>query len=180
MKKFILVLSVVLTAQYGTAQSYTPTDNGSSVKFSIKNFGFGVDGSFTGLRGKIIFDPNNLPVASFKVSVSANTVKTGNGSRDSHLKKEEYFNAAAFPELVFTSTKVTAGANAGSFLMEANITIKGTTRKISFPFRATPASNGYKFEGEFKLNRRDFKVGGSSMVLSENLTVNLSIFSKNN
>ena len=62
--------------------------------------------------------------------------------------------------------------------MVGNITIKGTTKEIQFPFKATPKDNGYLFEGSFKLNRRDFNVGGSSISMSDNLDVNLSVFAK--
>ena len=48
-------------------------------------------------------------------------------------------------------------------------------QNISFPFTATATVNGYQFAGQFKINRRDFKVGGGSMVLSDDLKVLLNI-----
>jgi hypothetical protein len=44
----------------------------------------------------------------------------------------------------------------------------------------TPGNDGVFFNGEFKLNRHDFKVGGKSVVLSGNITVVLSVFAKKN
>ncbi len=174
MKSLLITIAIVcsLTA---AAQNYTVTDAGSSVKFSIKNFGLTVNGSFTGLQGKVVFDSANLAAATFEVSVSASTVNTGNGSRDKHLNKEEYFNTAAYPRLSFTSTKITAASAKGSYVMDGMITIKGTIKAVHFPFTATATASGYQFDGTFKLNRRDFKVGSGSMVLSDNLDVVLKI-----
>ena len=90
--KNIFVLVLFFFAAAGLhAQQYTPADAGSSVKFVIKNFGLNVDGSFMGLQGKITFNRDNLAASVFNVSVDAATVNTGNGKRDTHLKKEEYF-----------------------------------------------------------------------------------------
>ena len=58
------------------------------------------------------------------------------------------------------------------------LTIKGTTKEISFPFKATAKGDDYLFEGEFPLNRRDFNVGGGSLTMSDHLTVSLKVLSK--
>lgn len=160
------------------AQNYSPDVNGSEVKFSIKNFGLNVNGNFKGLRGKLSFNPSNPPASSLSASVDAASVNTGNNSRDNHLKKEEYFDVAKYPLISIASTKITNSTKAGDFFMEANITIRGVTKRVSFPFTASPKDKGYLFEGQFKLNRRDFGVGGKSLVLSDNLTVSLSVLAK--
>lgn len=169
---FITLISTV------TGQTYLPADEGSSVKFAIRNLGITVDGSFKGLKGTIDFNVTNLTASFFNVSVDAATVNTGNGSRDGHLKKEDYFNAASYPQINIVSSKITAGSTQNTFVFAGTVKIKGVTKSISFPFTATPAAGGYTFTGSFKLNRRDFKVGGSSLVLSDNLTVNLKVYAK--
>jgi polyisoprenoid-binding protein YceI len=62
--------------------------------------------------------------------------------------------------------------------MFGNLIIKGVSKEIKFPFKATPKDDGFLFEGEFKINRRDFKVGGNSLSLSDDVTVSLSVFAK--
>lgn len=160
------------------AQAYKPVDDGSKVKFVIKNFGINTGGTFNGLDGTINFDPANLAAASFDVSVAAKTVDTDVEARDNHLRKEEYFDVEKFPTLNFKSTKVTKTNSAEFLYMFGNITIKGVTKEIKFPFKATPKDDGFLFEGNFKLNRRDFGVGGNSLSLSDELTVSLSVFAK--
>ncbi len=139
-----------------------------------------VSGSFLGLKGVILFTPANLQASSMTVTVNAATINTGNNSRDGHLRKEEYFDVAQFPLISFTSAGITRSAKPGEYLMDGRISIKGVSRKISFPFTATLQDGHYLFVGEFKLNRRDFKVGGKSMVLSDNLLVKLSVKARSN
>jgi len=162
------------------AQTLKPVDPDSKVKFVIKNFGINTGGTFKGLDGTINFDPANPAEATFDVSVDAKTVDTDVESRDNHLRKVEYFNVEKFPTLNFKSSKVTKTNSAEFLYMFGNITIKGVTKEIKFPFKATPKEDGFFFEGNFKLNRRDFGVGGNSLSISDDLTVTLSVFAKKN
>lgn len=155
---------------------YIPSDNGSTVKFKIKNLGVNITGSFSGVTGKIAFDPNNAATAIFEASIDANSINTGIDLRDDHLRKEEYFDVKNHPRINFVSTKVTPSNRSGNFTIYGNLTIKGVSKEISFPFTATPQNGGYLFSGEFKINRRDFKVGGGSITMADNLTVLLSVF----
>lgn len=157
------------------AQSYKPKDDKQAVTFIIKNFGLTVNGSFSGLLGNIQFNPDNLASASFKVTVDAATVNTGNSSRDGHLKKDEYFNVNTFKKISIVSSAITNGNIQGTYLFRGVVSIKGINQSISFPFTAIKTLEDYQFKGSFKLNRRDFKVGGNSLVLSDNLVVNLAI-----
>jgi polyisoprenoid-binding protein YceI len=153
-------------------------ETGSEVKFKIKNFGINVNGTFKDIKGTINFNPQILPSASFDVSVDANTVNTGMKGRDNHLRKEDYFDVAKYPRITIKSTKITATNKAGYYYFFGKLTIKDVTKDISFPFTATPNEGGYLFQGDFKLNRRDYGVGGSSISMSDNLTVTLSVYAK--
>ena len=178
MKKVLLVFIVIIFTGCLFAQSYSPVDDSSEVKFSIKNFGLSVSGSFTGLRGKIIFNQADLPASSISAVVNTSTINTGNEARDRHLKKEEYFDIGKYPLISFVSARISNSTKPDVLFMEGKITIKDITRAISFPFTVTPRPDGYLYEGTFKLNRRDFGVGGSSMVMSDSLSVSLSVFAK--
>ena len=177
LKRVFTALAVfcVITA---SAQNYTPTDAGSKVRFVIKNFGINTGGTFDGLAGTITFDPSNLGSASFNVSVDAKSVDTDMEGRDNHLRKAEYFDVEKYPKLSFRSTKITTTNKEGYLYMFGVITIKNTSKEISFPFKQTSKDGGILFDGEFKLNRLDFGVGGKSFSMSDELNVELSIFAK--
>jgi polyisoprenoid-binding protein YceI len=177
---WVLFLQISLSVAFSTSspgQQYKPGDQGSSVKFRIKNFGFNSEGSFTGLQGHIGFDPQHLSGATFEVSIDAASINTDNNMRDNHLRKEEYFDVQNHPRISLVSTAVKAGGNTGSYTMTGRLTIKETSKEISFPFTASQQDSGWLFKGEFTINRKDFKVGGSS-TLSNSLTVQLSVFAK--
>jgi len=167
---------LLLFPSMSPAQTYMPSDKGSSVTFIIKNFGFSVNGSFKNLQGNIKFDPNNPAAAVFMVTVDAATINTDNGSRDGHLRKEEYFDVAKYPKISFLSEKVEKTDKADLFIVKGKFIIKGISKPVSIPFSASARNGGYLFNGKVVLNRRDFKVGGNSMVLSDNLTLTLNVF----
>jgi polyisoprenoid-binding protein YceI len=178
MKRLSLCISSFVLSFLLFSQSYTPEDNGSKVHFVIDNFGIATGGDFTGLTGTIKYDPADFTTADFDVSVDANSVNTNIEARDNHLRKSDYLNVKDFPRISFKSTRVTKTNKDGYLYMFGTITIKGVTKEVKFPFTATPQNGGYLFEGNFKLNRRDFGVGGNSLSLSDRLTVSLSIFAK--
>jgi polyisoprenoid-binding protein YceI len=175
--KLASILLLQLAAVKTEPQPLTPSDSESSVQFRIKNFGFSVTGTFKGLQGNIRFDPNNLAGCRFEVSIDAKTVNTGVDMRDKHLRKSDYFDVENYPQIKFVSVKISPSTKSGTLFIFGKLTIKNVTKDISFPFTAVPAENGYLFKGEFKINRRDFKVGGGSTI-SDNLTVMLSVVAK--
>src|SRR5438046_1981443 len=133
MKRYLLI-PVLLTAWiYSSAQNYTPVDSSSSVKFKVKNLGFNVSGNFSGLQGTITFDPNNLSACKFDVSIDANSVNTGIDMRDNHLRDEDYFDVKNHPRIKIVSTKITPSTKSGVLYFFGNLTIKNTTKEVSFP-----------------------------------------------
>lgn len=153
-----------------------PVDTKSEVKFTIKNFGLNTNGSLSGLNGTINFNPSNLSAASFKVTLDVNTINTGIGMRDDHLKGEDFFNVAKYPNISFVSTSIKAENN--GYIATGQLTIKGITKNISFPFTAVSQNGGTLFTGSFSINRKDFGVGGSSTVMSNNVDVDLKVFAQ--
>lgn len=168
-----LIVTLLLTFLFPVIASVElkPADPESKVSFVIKNFGINVDGEIKGLTGHIKWDESNPSAASFNVNADVRTINTGIDMRDTHLKKEEYFNAGQYPVINFTSTSVTASTVSG------NLTIKGVTKPVSFPYTVSKPIKGpgFIFEGSFSLNRKDFDIGSSSFSLSNDVTVNLKV-----
>jgi polyisoprenoid-binding protein YceI len=179
--KYILYFLIFFTSTT-KAQKYTPLDQGSKVHFVIKNFGIKTGGQLIGLKGDIYFFTSDLAACRFNVSVRSSTIDTDNGSRDKHLKGEEYFDVEKFPEIKIESTKLekTNKTVDGYYFLSANLTIHGITKAISFPFHAEKQNDSYLFTGEFEINRLDFGVGKNSAVLSNTVAVSISVLAKKN
>lgn len=177
--RILLLATLLLIAYTGSpAQYLVPLDKESSVSFKIRNFGLTVDGSITGLSGIIKFFPDHPESSSFTVTVNAASVNTGIDSRDKHLRKEEYLDVNNFPAIKFNSVKVERESKAGIFIVTGKLTIKKVTKEIKVPFEAVYKDGGWKFEGAFSINRRDFAVGGNSMSMADTLTVMLHVTAK--
>src|ERR1700734_2671719 len=147
MKKILLFYLIAIDSGSVTGQQYIPVDTGSKINFKIKNLGFNSGGSFSGLKGSILFDPGDLSKSRFDVTVEANSVNTDNDMRDSHLREESYFDVKNYPLIRFVSSKVTLSTKKGVLFIFGKLTIKNKTEDISFPFTATPSGGGYIFEG---------------------------------
>jgi polyisoprenoid-binding protein YceI len=173
MKKSILLLTGLLAIGAARAQ-YKAKDDGSDIKFTIGNFGFNVDGSFKGLQGSIDFDPQNSAAGRFDVSIDAGTVNTDNTLRDGHLRNDGYFDVKNYPRIRLVSTKIAATATTGVYQFTGLLTIKSTTKEVSFPFTVTQTGGGLNFKGAFKIMRKDFGVGGTSTISNE-LTVSMNV-----
>jgi polyisoprenoid-binding protein YceI len=68
-------------------------------------------------------------------------------------------------------TKEIGGTFKGIFAL----TIKGTTKMVPVVFSFTEIADKAKFTGSFTINRLDFKVGSSSFILSDDVTINIEV-----
>src|SRR4051812_33846788 len=171
MKKYFFLMVPAIFFSFSLSE-YRPIDKTDSVTFTIKNFGISTKGEFQGLKGSIKWDAANPSNSSFDVTVDANTINTAIDMRDKDLKEANWFDVSKYPTINFKSINVTATKVTG------NLTIKGVTKQISFPFSVTPVASGYRFEGTFLLNRRDFGVGGNSFSLSDHVQVMLKVYAE--
>ena len=160
------------------AQKFIPIENESKVKFTIKNFGLTVDGTFSGVKGTILFDAKNIEKSEIELSLNSNSVNTNNKERDKHLKKEDYFNVEKFPLITFKSTKLSKKIGLNKYLLSGNLTIKGITKTVELEIILSEKDSKLTLKGTLELNRRNYKVGGNSVVLSDNVKLNFLIVTK--
>ena len=175
MKSFKLFIFLILMANTTTAQKYVAIDSDSKIKFVIKNFGLSVDGTFSGVKGTILFNSKNIEKSEITLSVNSNTVDTNNKERDKHLKKEDYFSVEKFPLISFTSTKISKKIGLNKYLINGNLTIKGITKLIEFEVTISNKDEILTIKGTLQLSRKTYKIGGSSMVLSDNVKLNFTL-----
>lgn len=172
MKKYFALILLLTVTTISFAQKQIVTK--SSVTFKIKNLGITVDGSFGDLNADISFDPANLNTAAINAAIDANSINTGNDSRDEHLRSDSYFDAAKFPKI--SMKLVTAKhKNGNNYSGTFSLTIKDKTRQIEMPFTYTENGNTASFTGSFKIKRTDYGVGSSSMIMSDDVTILITL-----
>lgn len=159
--------AIVLLIVSTTAFSQTKTISNAKVSFEIKNLGIKTGGVIGGVQGTIGFDPAALTTSKIEATADVNTINTDNEMRDEHLKKDDYFDVQKYPKISLSSVsfKKVSGNN---FTGQFNITIKGKTKLVDVPF--TYAANAFK--GSFKINRKDFSIGGNSMTMGDEVIIN--------
>jgi polyisoprenoid-binding protein YceI len=159
-----------------TAMAQIKTDQGS-VTFKIKNAGMSVEGKFGSPICIINFDPSNLSKSKFSGVVVATSINTDNSGRDNHLRKPEYFDVAKYPTIKIESVSFSETGK-GQYKAVCNLTIKDVTKSITIPFSYSETNGNLAMEGNFVINRRDFGVGGKSIILSDNANVTIKISGK--
>lgn len=154
-----------------TAWKVEPT---SEIKFTIKNAGIAVDGKFKTFTADIKFDPEHLDKSQIEGSIDVNSIDTGIGSRDKHLRSDDYFDVPKYPKITFKSEQIFKYE--GNYVARGKLTIKNVTKEILIPIHFTPKEgNKAQFKSTVLLNRLDYGVGGKSMMMSDELTATLQI-----
>ncbi len=173
MKKIYIatILAFLITNSFAQVKT---TVTKSAITFKIKNMGISCTGAFSGLQADVQFKPADLAGSSILASVETATINTDNEMRDNHLKSADYFDIATYPKITLKSVSF-KHKNGDNYTGSFNVTIKDKTKLIEVPFTYTEKGNAAVFSGNFKINRRDFGLGGNSMVLADEATVTVNV-----
>lgn len=167
----------IFLCMFGIGMIFAQTNwktKSSTVTFKIKNAGFNMDGFFKGFEGKINFSPDDLANSTMEASVETKTINTNNSMRDKHLRSDDYFGVEKYPKITMKSKRI-AKSQSGGYIGYFDLTIRSTTKEIKIPFTFKESGETATFAGSFTINRRDYGVGGSSIILSDNATIALNI-----
>lgn len=142
MKKLIVALSLIGFASVAMAdvQTYKIDEAHSFVNFSIRHVVAKTAGSFNDVKGVVKIDREHLENSSVDAKISLASLSTGLAKRDDHIKKPEYLDAAAFGDITFVSTKVTA-TSATEGVMTGKFTLHGVTKELAIPFKVLGFGN---------------------------------------
>ena len=102
----------------------------STITFQVRQFLGTVKGRFTKFSGVIEVDRDHPEQSSVIATIQAASIDTTITKRDEHLRSDEFFNVAKFPEITFKSHRVKqTGANTGE--LAGDLTMHGVTRPIT-------------------------------------------------
>jgi polyisoprenoid-binding protein YceI len=126
-----------------------------SDKYSVKFDGGDPSGEFTGLKGIIQFDANNLAASKFDCTIDVESINTGNGMKNTHAKSDKWMDAAKYPVIRFTSKSIRKTAT--GYEASGTLDMHGVQKEITLPF--TFADN--VFSGGFEVNRMDYGINSA-------------------
>ena len=174
----VLAFSSLFNTVFGQAaaqaQPKTWSVASSALKFKIKNAGISVEGKFAGIAASVNFNTADVANASVEATIDTKSINTNSTMRDNHLRKDEYFGADKFPKITLKSvsfTKKSASIYSGVF----KLTVKNTTKEITIPFTFTETAGKATVKGSFTINRITYGIGGSSMVMGDDVTINFDL-----
>jgi polyisoprenoid-binding protein YceI len=155
MKKIKLIVPIIAVVTLSAFTIVFSIDWKISNGYYIKFTSDGNSGTFTSLKGTVVFDPNDLNGSKFDMVVDAESISTGNGMKNRHAKSEDWFDVVKYPNITYLSSeilKTTTGYEAKGIL-----NMHGIKKPVTIPF--TFVNN--KFIGSFEVNRLDYNVGSS-------------------
>ena len=133
-----------------------------------------VHGSFSGLTSDFQFDEKDLTKSSITASVDANSVSSGVGLRNSHLRNEEqWLNTEKYPRIHFKSTKI--DKTSSGYSASGTLTLKNVSRPIVIPFTFSSSGNTGVFKGHFSINRQDYNLGKKGGTVGEAIQINIDV-----
>ena len=120
-----------------------------------------VRGEFQDFDVTFDLDPDRPEVASVEARIRTASINTRDAQRDAHLKSPDFLNAAAFPEMVFKSTKVER-TGADTAKLYGDLTIRDTTKPVALDVsylgmsKSPWGANSVGFEAVGKINREEW------------------------
>ena len=155
-----------------TKVNYVPITGGeykidpahSVIGFAIRHYEINwVEGRFKDFNGVIRFDEADITKSTVEFTAKVESIDTGVGQRDQHLRTADFFDVAKFPEMSFKSTKVERKGK-DSYVLTGDFTLKGVTKQVAIPFTIAGAIKDargnlrFGIEAQTKINRQDYGI----------------------
>jgi polyisoprenoid-binding protein YceI len=192
MKKFSLILLALASTTYITSVAQTAVwkvdKTHSNVIFSVSHLVVSdVEGSFRSFDGSLESGKPDFSDAKINFVVDVSSVNTDNENRDNHLKSDDFFNAAKFPQMKFESTSFQLLGN-NKYKLTGNLTIRDVTKPVSFDVSYGGMVNAMGathagFKAKATINRFDYNLkwdktteaGGLVVGKDVDITINLDV-----
>ncbi|HEY3318769.1 MAG TPA: YceI family protein [Coriobacteriia bacterium] len=102
----------------------------STVEFLVRHLAVSkVRGCFQRFHGTLLIDTADLEASSVEACVITESLDTNEPQRDTHLRSADFFDAAEYPEMCFTSTGVQS-SDVGRLTIRGDLTLHGVTREV--------------------------------------------------
>lgn len=134
----------------------------SSLSFQVKHMMISkVKGGFDTFHADLNLDPEDLTNAEIKFTIDVSSIDSKNADRDAHLRSADFFDAENFPNMIFVATNIQKEDD-NEYKLTGDLTIKDVTKPVTFDVEyGGKGTNPWgvevvAFEGETKINRKDF------------------------
>lgn len=184
----VAAIAAVALPVLASAATWNIDPDHSNVGFKVRHLMVSnVKGSFEKHKGTVEIDDKDITRSKVSVTIDTASVNTNVAKRDEHLRSADFFDAAKYPTMTFTSKKV-AKAGKGKLKVTGDLTLHGVTKQVVLNVEG-PAKESKDPWGNFrsgvvastKINRKDFglvynaalETGG--VAVGEDVDINLEI-----
>jgi polyisoprenoid-binding protein YceI len=171
MIKFLKIIAVFyffinsLTVVADTRKTKTATDQGnwqinlkqSQLSFTILADGVPFESRFSQMHGKIFFNANDLANSSIDVSVTIDSLKTGNSDANKLALSKTFLDVDNWPTANFKSTIIEFKNQ--QYWVNGELKLKGVTKKINVPINFKIKGNTAELIGKSAIKRLNFNLG---------------------
>lgn len=157
--------------------TYKVDPNHTQVAWSVDHMGFStLFGMFGQPKGELTLDPKKPAEAKLEIEFPMSGLTVTSEKFETHLKSDEFLNAAKFPSATFRSTSVEVKDQKAR--VTGDLTVHGVTRPVTLDVSfhgagVNPMSKAETvgFSGTTKLKRSEFGLGAFVPVVSDEVTI---------
>lgn len=135
------------------------------------------DGGFAKVSGTVSVVGGTPEGSSVDVVIDATSLWSDSERLTGHLKSADFFEVETYPEARFTSTSVEKAAD-GAYTMAGDLTMKGVTKRISFPATVTVSPEQVTANAEFSIKRFDWNIvfaGKADDLIRDDVLIKLAL-----
>jgi len=157
-------MTATLIEQRAAAPTRWPVDDAeSSVEFAVKTF-WGlttVRGRFGRFGGWYETGPAGTTI---ELTIDADSLDTGNGTRDKHLRSNDFFGVNEHPQVRFTSTRV-IDTRDGKLRVEGDLDAAGKVVPLEFDATVARAGDVLELETTTTVDHRLFGMSSGQLAM---------------
>lgn len=99
------ILSTLAAGAQADMARYELDPEHTALYFTVEHIGYArVLGSFLGVEGSFMYDPDSQELGEVQVTINAGSVNTFNKARDGHVRESDFLDVSQHPEITFTAS----------------------------------------------------------------------------
>ena len=175
LRPFIPSLAAMLLASGGGASAQSVLIEKSEIGFSSKQKRNNIDGKFRKWRANVDFRPKQLAKSKAELEIELSSIDLASEELENEIKRPVWFDTEQFPVARFTSTAM-KGLGADRYEIRGELSLKGITRDVVVPVALQKDAGGNSIaEGQFTLNRFDYKLGDGPWIDGDKVASDVAI-----
>ncbi len=133
---------------------------------------------FKDFEGSVNVDGGKVVGLAFTAQIA--TLQSDHPKLTEHLITPDFFDAAQFPTATFKSVSITERATGEGMThtVAGDLTVRGMTKRVTFPATLTVTGDKVEAKTEFVLNRQDFGVtyaGKADDLIQDNVVLTVAL-----